>query len=176
MDISSCTLCLLRLFYWWMTQKWFPSLTFGYMETLSANNLEIIKSFPEGLNTGQMLCLLHIVLSPVILNMRWHWNGAYLQERADKGWSRLFKQQDEELRKVEAKDGYKGAFSDRFFCFWISTYLTIKLLLQPFHQRYWLNLIIQMEKSIKLNIQEEHMVWRLRILVFLECLDILLIL
>ncbi|OIW04031.1 hypothetical protein TanjilG_24142 [Lupinus angustifolius] len=41
------------LFYWWMTQKWFPSLTFGNTETLSADDLEIIKSFPQGLNTAQ---------------------------------------------------------------------------------------------------------------------------
>lgn len=42
------------LFYWWMTQKWFPSLTLGNFEMLSADDVEIIKSLPEGSNTGQV--------------------------------------------------------------------------------------------------------------------------
>ncbi|CAL0321815.1 unnamed protein product [Lupinus luteus] len=41
------------LLYWWMTQKYFPSLTFGNIETLSAHDLEIINTFPQGLNTAQ---------------------------------------------------------------------------------------------------------------------------
>ncbi|CAL0322730.1 unnamed protein product [Lupinus luteus] len=32
----------------------------------------------------KMLYLLHIVLSPVILNMRWHWNGAYYKKEQTK--------------------------------------------------------------------------------------------
>ncbi|KAK7261219.1 hypothetical protein RIF29_27524 [Crotalaria pallida] len=42
------------LFYWWMTQKWFPTLSFGNIEMLSADDLEIIKSFPEGKNTAKI--------------------------------------------------------------------------------------------------------------------------
>ncbi|CAL0323510.1 unnamed protein product [Lupinus luteus] len=52
MDISSCTLRLLVILLV-DNSKWFPSLTFGNIETLSADDLEIIKSFPQGLNTGQ---------------------------------------------------------------------------------------------------------------------------
>ncbi|CAL0313899.1 unnamed protein product [Lupinus luteus] len=103
MDISSCTLRS-WLFYWWMTQKWFPSLTFRNIETLFADDLKIIKSFPQGLNIGRKDVVSTSHCShPNNIEYEMAFKWCLLQETTDKAWSRLFKQQDDELRKVEAK-------------------------------------------------------------------------
>ncbi|CAJ2660176.1 unnamed protein product [Trifolium pratense] len=41
------------LFHWWMTQKWFPSLSFTKIEMLSSDDVEILKSLSETPNTGK---------------------------------------------------------------------------------------------------------------------------
>ncbi|MCI69298.1 hypothetical protein A2U01_0090559, partial [Trifolium medium] len=41
------------LFHWWMTQKWFPSLSFTNIEMLSSDDVEILKSLSETPNTGK---------------------------------------------------------------------------------------------------------------------------
>lgn len=42
------------LFYWWRTQKWFPTLTPVNLETLPHEDIEAIKSLPEDPNMGQV--------------------------------------------------------------------------------------------------------------------------
>lgn len=52
------------LFYWWMTQKWFPSLsiTAGKTEILSEEDLEILKRWSETQTVGQVIIFaLHII-------------------------------------------------------------------------------------------------------------------
>lgn len=41
------------LFYWWMTQKWFPSLSFTNIEMFPSDDVEILKSLSEAPDTGQ---------------------------------------------------------------------------------------------------------------------------
>lgn len=41
------------LFHWWMTQKWFPSLTLTNM--LSPDDVEIVKTLSELPNTAQVV-------------------------------------------------------------------------------------------------------------------------
>lgn len=44
------------LFYWWMTQKWFPSLSIlqGNMSIFSPKDREILKNLPETPDIGQV--------------------------------------------------------------------------------------------------------------------------
>lgn len=51
------------LFYWWMTQKWFPSLTLTNL--LSPDDIEIVKSLSELQNTGQVAAFIicHFILT-----------------------------------------------------------------------------------------------------------------
>lgn len=45
------------LFYWWMTQKWFPSLSIlaGNMAIFSQSDLEILKKWSEAPSVGQVV-------------------------------------------------------------------------------------------------------------------------
>jgi len=57
------------LFYWWMTQKWFPSLSFTNIEMFPSVDVEILKSLSESPDTGQVSILLLIVSLLVYLIM-----------------------------------------------------------------------------------------------------------
>lgn len=42
------------LFYWWMTQNWFTSLSFTNAEMFPLDDVEILKSLSEAPSTGQV--------------------------------------------------------------------------------------------------------------------------
>jgi len=54
------------LFYWWMTQKWFPSLSFTNIEMFPSDDVEILKSLSESPDTGQV-AILFLVMSLLML-------------------------------------------------------------------------------------------------------------